>query len=151
MRYLKDAQGKLETWVKVVAVALSLLSGAVAYGKLVSTVSATTKTVADVQSTIITTEERLRKNEIEDATIHTALTVTLENVVIELRDIKTELKNGNAYQRNMYKHLVERDAAVAAALVTNDAEVARKLLLQNAIVAKKLSAADSLKLKALKK
>lgn len=107
LRYVQDVTGKFATWVKVVGMALTLLSAAVAYGKMSETVSANTKTTTELKTTTTELDARVQRNELEDAKIHTELTVTMGNVLKELQEIKGELKTGTRLQRSIYGNLIQ--------------------------------------------
>jgi hypothetical protein len=116
IKYFKNGDGKFATWVKVVGVTLTLLSAAVAYGKLANTVTTDTKVIGEHTDQINSLDVRVRTNEIADASTHAELTVTLKNVVTELQEIKAELKNGNAVQRRVYYELRKHELATQDSL-----------------------------------
>ena len=109
MKYLRDAEGKFATWVKVVALTMSFLSAAVAYGKLTGTVVANTKTISEMKAADIALGLIVNENELNDARVHTELTVTLGAVLAELKEIKQEIKAGNSVQKRMYGEIANRD------------------------------------------
>lgn len=110
MKYLRDAEGKFATWVKVVGLTVSFLSAAVAYGKLTGTVVANTKTLNELTTETKSIETRLDKNELGDAQTHTELTITMENVLAELKEIKQEIKAGNNLQKRLYSEITIKGA-----------------------------------------